>query len=319
MESSPKKLTAPSIPTSVILLWGTALAVIGYIYWPPLRDMHDRWANDPRYSHGYLVPLFSLFLLWYRKNLVRVDKFRTSWWGLVPIIFGGLLKLVGGILYVGWLDAISLLFMLTGLVLLQGGWSMLRWSWPSIAFLFFMIPLPYKVENALGSPLQSVATVASTYALETFGLPAIAEGFTITMDEVRIGVVEACNGLGMLVMFFAYASAAVLIIKRPWIDKVVIMLSAIPIALIANIARITLTGLLHTMVSGDVANHFYHDFAGWLMMPMALAMFWFELKILDWMFIEMEPVSAEPTFSLGGGVTMKAKVVDPPRRDNPGR
>jgi exosortase/archaeosortase family protein len=137
------------------------------------------------------------------------------------------------------------------------------------------------------------------------GLPAVAEGFTITMDDVRIGVVEACNGLGMLVMFFAYATAAVFLIRRPLIDKIVIMLSAVPIALGANIARITLTGLMHATLSKETAEHFYHDLAGWLMMPMALMAFWLELKLLDWLFVEVEPVGVDATFSMVGGAKAK--------------
>lgn len=313
MEPEPK-VEIKSIPKADRLLWLTSLVLIGYLCWPSFRGLNERWGSDPRYSHGYLVPIFSAFLLWYRRDLLHVDLFRPSWWGLIPVFVGSVLKVVGGAYFLTWFDDVSLVFILFGLVLLFGGWPMLRWAWPSVAFLFFMIPLPARAEYALGYPLQVLATRGSTFALETFGLPAVAEGFVITMDEVRIGVVEACNGLGMLVMFFAYATAAVFLIKRPVIDKVVIMISAIPIALLANIARITLTGLLHTLVGGDVADHFYHDLAGWLMMPMALLAFWFELTLLDWLFIEVEAAPKEPSFALAGGIPVKPKGMSGPKK-----
>lgn len=312
---SAKSVGLNAIPKLDRVMWAVALGVIGYAYWPTLLEMHERWSGDPRYSHGYLVPAFSAFLLWHRRDLARVDLFQPRWWGFGPILLGVVLKIMGGLLFFSWFDALSLLCMLTGLVVLAGGRPMLRWAWPSIVFLIFMIPLPYRIEMMLGYQLQVIATTASTYALELFGLPAVAEGFTITMDDVRIGVVEACNGLGMLVMFFAYATAAVFLIKRPWPDKVAIMLSAVPIAVLANIARITLTGLLHAWVGKAVADKVYHDLAGWLMMPMALAAFWLELKLLDWLFVELEPVSVEPKFSLAGGMSLKAKGVD---KNHPG-
>lgn len=320
MVTESRKIGLRTLPKIELILWGVALVAICWVYWPALVEMYDRWESDPRYSHGFLVPVFSLFLLWYRRDLINVANFQPSWWGFALITLGTGLKMGGGIFFMGWFDALSLIFMIGGLVLLAGGKAMLRWAWPAVAFLVFMIPLPYKIEYALGWPLQMIATTASTYALETLGLPAVAEGFTISMGETKIGVVEACNGLGMLVMFFAYATAAVFLIKRPWPDKAVILLSAIPIALGANIFRITLTGLMHETVGGEWANKFYHDLAGWLMMPMALAAFWLELKLLDWLFVEVEPIASEPKFSFVGGGSLKAKGVNPvakPKRDDP--
>jgi exosortase len=173
---------------------------------------------------------------------------------------------------------------------------------PSIAYLFFMIPLPYRVEMALGYPLQRIATLASNYALQTMGLPAVAEGHIILLGDARIGVVEACNGLGMLFTFFAFAVAAVLVLRRGLLDKTLLVLSAIPIALVANVTRITMTGLLHETVGGQVADAVYHDLAGWLMMPLALAALWGELFLLSHLFIESGPDAPVPVglLTIGG-------------------
>src|SRR5262249_62161946 len=114
----------------------------------------------------------------------------------------------------------------------------LPWSWPAIAFLFFMIPLPWRVELALGGPLRRAATVASTYVLQTLGQPAYAEGSIIHVEGGQIGVVDACNGLGMLMMFFAFATAVAILSRRSWVDRVLLVLSAIPIALAVNVVRI---------------------------------------------------------------------------------
>lgn len=271
-----------------------AAAVLGasllWASWPGLAEMAGRWSHDPRYSHGFLVPLFSLTLLWLRRDKMRGS--RPSLWGLPLVTAGMAMKVGGAYTYLTWIDHVSLLPTLAGVAVLAGGLPYLRWAWPAIGFLVFMVPLPYRAEYLLGGPLQRLATVSSAYALQTMGLPAVTEGFVIHIDEAKIGVVEACNGLGMLFMFFAFAAAAALLTPRA-ADKAVILLSAVPISLAANVTRISLTGLLHAKVGGGVADHFYHDLAGWLMMPLALGMLWSELYLLSHLLVE--PPAAEPS------------------------
>src|SRR5262249_45413093 len=182
-------------------------------------------------------------------------------------------------------DQLSLVPCLAGLCWMVGGKTAWRWAWPAIAFLLFMIPLPFSLATALAAPLQRLATVCSTFVMVTLGLPAIAEGNVILLHDAQIGVVEACSGLRMLVVFFALSTALVLLVKRPVTDKIVLVLSAIPIALIANLVRITATGVLHEFASSDLANTFFHDVAGWFMMPLALGLLWLELKIIDNLFV----------------------------------
>lgn len=271
-------------------------AVLTWAWWPSLREMSSRWMTDPRYSHGLLVPAFSAFLLWHRRGLLAEQRLTASWWGVLIVAAGTVLMLAGARLYFGWVESVSLLVALTGVGLVLGGPRLLRWAWPSIGFLFFMVPLPYRAEVALGAPLQRIATVASNYLLQTMGLPAVAEGNVILLSDARIGVVDACNGLGMLFMFAAFAVGLTLIASRPLLDKAIILFSAIPIALAANIARITVTGLLHETAGGVVADTVYHDLAGWLMMPLALAALWVELFVLSKLFINVAP---EPPIPVG--------------------
>ena len=197
-------------------------------------------------------------------------QFRPSTWGLAFLALGAATQLVGGFYRVQSIEGLSLLFYLAGLALLVGGWPAFRWSWPAILFLVFMIPLPWRLEKALGPPLQTMATMASTFILQTLGFMAFSEGNVIQLNEARIGVVEACSGLSMLITFIALSTGMALVVKRPLLDKIVLVLSAIPVALVANIARITLTGILHETAGGKVADHFYHDLAGWVMIPFAL-------------------------------------------------
>jgi exosortase len=272
-------------PQRPLCLSGLAL-ICAWAYWPTLGAMAGKWLHDPQYAHGYLVPFFSLFLLWRRRTLLSAAAPQYNWWGVLLVLAGAALHVAGAYLYFDWLDAVSLLPCLAGFCVLLGGWPALRWAWPAIAFLLFMIPLPFRVETAFGLRLQSLATLTSTYTLQALGLPALSEGNTILLPGGAIGVAEACSGLSMLTTFFALATAVALVVRRPWLDKIVILLSAAPIAIAANVARITTTALAQEWVGRDLAHHVFHDLAGWLMMPVALALLWVELRLLAFLLVE---------------------------------
>jgi exosortase len=256
-------------------------------FWATLVEMADRWTHEPEYSHGYLVPVFALYLLWHRRELYAPASFRGSLWGLVLLAAAVGVRLAGVYFHFTWLGALSLVPGLFGVTLLLGGRNAVRWAWPALTFLLFMLPLPYQVERALAHPLQRLATQASTCSLETLGLQALAEGNVIRIgDDVKIGVAEACGGLSMLLTFFALAAAFALVVRRPAIDKVVLVASAIPIALLANVIRITVTGALYDLVGSQAAKVFFHDLAGWFMMLLALGMLWLEVWVLSRLLLE---------------------------------
>lgn len=293
-------------PTAAIVISLVILAAgVAWSYWTTFALMSDKWAHDPQYSHGYLVPLFAAVLLWIRRGQFDPAQLRPSWWGL-PILAGGaLLRVAGSMYYLEWFDHLSILPVLFGICLLLGGWHALRWSWPAIAFLFFMIPLPYTLEVALRGPLRRIGTVAGTYLMQTIGLPAVAEGNVIVVEDHRIGVVEACSGLRMLMVFFALSTAVAMLSERKTWEKIVIVLSAVPIALISNIARITVTGVLHLLVSSEIANLVFHDLAGWLMMVLGLLLLGLELWLLTHLFIEEvdRPMAMEMQLAAGAAST----------------
>jgi exosortase len=278
----------PRFPVSprALAALAAALGTLLWAYWTTLNETARQWASDPQYSHGYLVPVFAAFLLWTRRQRLVPAALRPSGWGAAFLLGGVLLRLGGTFFHFEWFDPLSLLPSLAGVCLLLGGWAALRWCWPAILFLFFMIPLPYTVSVLLARPMQNVATVASTFLLQTLGWPALSEGNVILINEVELNIVEACSGLRMLVIFFALSTAVVLVVQRSAWEKAVIVLSSLPIALVANVLRITLTGVLHDAVDDKGAHEFFHDMAGWLMMPVALALLVIELRVLSKLFIE---------------------------------
>jgi exosortase len=271
LQALPVARAAPLAGLLLVGLWA---------YWPTLAAMGHKWLSDPQYSHGYLVPAFSLYLLWQRRARLANAHWEIDWRGLPLLFVGVALRFAAAYAYFDWLDAVSLLPTLAGTCVLFGGKSALDWAWPAIAFLLFMVPLPFRVETALGLPLQRLATLCSTYILQTLGLPALAEGNTILLPSGPIGVAEACSGLSMMLIFFALSTALVILVHRPRLDKAIILLSSLPIALLVNMIRIAATGVAQEEIGPQVAHAIFHDAAGWLMMPLALGLLALELWLL---------------------------------------
>ena len=223
----PEGVRSPLQVKDLALVVGLPALLLLWVYWPELSSLASSWQNDSRYSHGYLVPLFSLYLLWSRRAMVA-DSRKPNWLGLPLLLAGLAFNSAGTYFFLEWFNALSILPCLAGVVLLLGGWSALRWSWPAIAFLAFMVPLPFRLEVTLAHPLQRVGTLVSTYALQTFGIAAFSEGNVIRMGAIRIGVVEACSGLSMLVIFFALSTAVAIVVRRPLWERLLLVVSALP-------------------------------------------------------------------------------------------
>jgi exosortase len=277
---------APFAAASAALLWA---------FWTTLSELAHTWNTNQQYGHGWLVPAFSAYLLYTRRDKLNVADLRPNLWGLALLTAGLLMRLAAIYWYFISLDPISLIPCVAGLVLLFGGWSAMRWAWPAVLFLTFMIPLPFRVATAMAGPLQWFATITSTYVMQMMGLPALAEGNTILLNQHHIGIVEACSGLRMLVVFFALSTGVVMVLQRHWIDGTIIFLSAVPIALLSNLIRIVATGVMYDFGLSEMAAHFFHDVAGWVMMPLALGMLWLEIKLLDALFIDAPKDTRPPS------------------------
>jgi exosortase len=269
---------------AALALTVVTLLVLAWCYWATFAELAEEWSQNPLYSHGYLVPAFAVALLWLRRDRMPAPPLDPSWWALAFLGVGCLMRLVAAYFYYSWPDRASLLLMLIAASLAIGGWGVLRWTWPSILFLFFMLPFPGFVESGLTRPLRRVATLASTNVLQTMGFFAQADGNVIVLSEGELGIAEACSGLGMLSVFVAMTVGACFVVKRPLWQKVVIVLSSIPIAVLCNVVRISATGMFMELAPSEIArayHHDVHDWAGYFMMPLALLLLLLELKFLD--------------------------------------
>jgi exosortase len=286
--SSPTRPAGPSGPWAAPVA-ATLGAALLWAYRPTLAAIAQRWSEDNQYSHGYVVPVFAAVVLWVRRRDFPAGALRPTAWGLAFLAAAAAVRLTGAYYYLDGLDAFSLVVAVVGVGLLAAGWPLWRWGWPAVVFLLLMVPLPYQADVLVTGPLLGVAVRTSTYALQTLGLPAYAEGNVILIDDLTIGVLEACSGLGMLRTFVAISAAVALAIDRPLRDRAVVLASAVPVGILMNCLRITVTALLYRTVGGEAAQTFFHDLAGWFMMPLAFGVLWLELRLMTALFVATGP------------------------------
>jgi exosortase len=258
----------------------------------PLYDVAAGWATHADYSYGFLVPAFSGWWLWSRRaNMPHFHRWPKAE-GLPFILFGSILLALGTFnIAKEALQGAGFILALAGVVLMfLGGWRGLRWAWPALAFLAFMYPLPNRIETTVAWELRRLAAILSNLCLQAFGFPSFieGEGTVITVNNQRLDVEHACSGLGMLLAFCALCAAAAMTVKRPRGDRILILVSAVPIAVLSNVVRITAIGVVYANGWPWLGSVIVHDLAGWLMMPVALGFIWLELKVFDWVFPKPE-------------------------------
>jgi len=261
-----------------------------FAFLPGLRDLLTIWFTKADYSHGLMLVPFAGYLLWRNWHQVPATITWPSYSGL-PFLMLAVAFHYFSDLNIGQSTArgLSVLIGLFGVALMFcGGTRSWRWVVPPFAIVLLAIPLPARMEFEFSWYLQKIAIIASTFVFQVMGYPAYQppNQMIITIGETQLEVLKACAGLSMLLTFVSLACAYALVTpKRHWGDRVFLVLSSVPIALICNIGRIVFTGLIYHAGWKEFGDLFVHDFAGWLMMPVALGMLWLEIRFIDWILV----------------------------------
>ncbi len=250
-------------------------------YWPGIVDLWNVWQRSDEYSSGLLVPFLAAYILWSRRERLKAIHIRPSWWGLAVLLSAEALRLFGQFFMFSSAERLSIVVSITGLVLLLLGWQFFKKTATVMLFLFLMLPWPRRVQAAVSLPLQQWATSSAVFCLETVGYEVIREGNIIHIGDSSVAVAEACNGLRMVTAFFVISGLVVLLAKRPLWQKVIVLASSLPVALLCNTTRLAITAIVFTVVKGEHWEKTFHDFGGYAMMPLALGLIIAELWVLN--------------------------------------
>lgn len=256
--------------------------LIALIYGRILAGLFLDWGKDPNYSHGFLVVPACAWILWKERARFAATPIKPSWWGL-GIIAGSLTILIVGVLGAElFLSRTSLIFLLAGLVIQFRGWRFFRAAFFPWAILFLAVPLPAIIFNQIALPLQFQASRLASAMLSLVGIPVLREGNVIQLPSLSLDVVEACSGLRSLMSLITLAAFYGYIVDRRTGRRILLVLVAVPIAVVANGLRIMGSGFLGEYWSPDKAEGFFHMFSGLLIFVVSFGLLMAFQALVSW-------------------------------------
>ncbi len=267
----------------------SVIAVLFYwVFHAELSRIMGRWLSDPSWSHGFLIPLFSLYFVNQRKKEIVALECHASYWGLLLLVAA-----IGAYVFntvspagYAYFRSCSMLLALGSVVLLLGGWRLVRYTWLPMVYLLFAVPLPQRYYVALTMPMRQLAAVIAAALLNlAYSVETTVNGVIIDIIhqgriiEPSLNVAEACSGMRLLMAFLALGVAMAYLHERPWGQRLVLLICSVPIAVICNMVRVTATGFIYVFVHPKYTQGIYHDALGMAMLPLAFglhgALAWF--------------------------------------------
>jgi exosortase len=245
------------------------LGLLAGLYGAILRDLAQQWWDDPNYAHGFLVPLFSGFLVWQRRKQLSSLPANGSWIGLPVLLAGVVALLLGQIGVELFLMRSSLIVILAGLVLFHCGRDSFRVLAFPLFFLFFMVPLPATLFYAVAFPLQNLAARNAAWMLDALGVPVLLDGNVIHLTKLSLGVAEACSGIRSLISLLSVAVAWAALTLSGSFAIAVFVIAVVPITILANVGRVVITGLIGQWFGVEYAEGFFHTLSSWLVFVFA--------------------------------------------------
>lgn len=247
-----------------------ALLVAFVPFYGVLANLFDVWNLQPEYSHGILIPLITLFLIWRERGVLTRTPFQGSWLGVTLVICGLLAWYVSELSTIWVIGQYAFVIVLYGLVLALVGARVFRHLWVPLLILLFMIPLPAFFSNSLSLHLQLLSSAIGVAVIRLFGISVYLDGNVIDLGTYKLQVVEACNGLRYLYPLMTLAFIVAYFFRAPMWKRAVLFLASIPVAILMNSLRIGLIGVTVEYWGTKMAEGVLHDFEGWVVFMISI-------------------------------------------------
>lgn len=269
-------------PTITWSLWGVALLLLCVVFRNSLIEMATTWTNVEEYSHGFFIPVITIYLLWARRGeLVLVQGFKASLPGIIIICLGLILFILGGLATIKTMEQYAFLVVLTGMFASAFGMRGLRVGAIPLLFLIFMVPFPSFILNNLSSKLQLISSWLGVEFIRACDIMVYLEGNVIDLGSYKLQVVDACSGLRYLFPLASLAFLCAYLFKGPFWQKLLIFLSSMPLTIFMNSFRIGVIGVLVDNWGTEMAEGFLHDFEGWAVFLLCMLLLFIEMWIFS--------------------------------------
>jgi exosortase len=261
------------------IAWFGALAMACYA--PILVALVRQWDTDPDMSHGFFVPAVAAYIVWRRREELMAMPAEPNWWGLAVVAWGALQLWIGTLAVELFLTRTAFIVTLIGAVWLLCGTKILRALAFPLCLCFFMVPIPAVIYNTLTFKLQLVASSLAENALDVLSVPVLREGNVLVLPNQTLSVVEACSGIrSLLSLTFLSLVYGYFFETKRWV-KIALFVATVPIAIVANASRVTLTGVM-TEVKPELAEGAFHEASGWVIFMVALAILIVFHQVIVW-------------------------------------
>jgi len=283
------------MPPVVRVRIAVVAALMLFVYWGPIQHtLVSRWLNDGNWSHGWLIPAFSIYLLVSRREDLLAAKFGYSYLGAVILALSLALYFVSDWWWrMSYPQGVSIIGAIFGLTLLLGGWGVIRIAWFPIVFLLLAVPLPQRIYVELTMPLRAFASWVAAAIMPWFAAGLYTEAQAVVIDYMvpggargQLNVEEACSGMRLMMAFVTLGVAMAYMGDRPLWQRLVMVAACVPIAVACNAVRVTVTGLFHVHGHEALARGTPHQVLGFLMLAIALGLFSALGYVLSRLFIE---------------------------------
>ena len=240
-------------------------------YFPILKKLVLQWSTDDDVSHGFFVPVVAAYICWTRREALLRVEWKPAWWGLALVVWAGFQAYLGMLGAELFLQRSAFLMSLLGMLLVLGGTALIRELLFPLLLLPFMIPIPTVIYNQITFPLQLFASAVAERSLEVLNIPVLRDGNILELASQKLSVAEACSRIrSLLSLSFLSLVYAYFFDRKVWM-RWVLLIATIPIAIIANSARVTLTGVF-SEIDPSLAEGFFHEAEGWVIFTVALVM-----------------------------------------------
>ncbi|MCG8313113.1 MAG: VPLPA-CTERM-specific exosortase XrtD [Pseudomonadales bacterium] len=275
IENQPK--IKVDMPVIIVLI-----ASLLFLIWPfydGVEFMVKRWIRKEEYSHGFFLPVIVMYLIWERRNILSVQEYTGSFWGVLLTFFGLVGCLIGELATI--YEAIEYGFVLAiwGIIISVTGLRTFKYLFVPMLILFMMIPLPNFIYHNLSAQLQLVSSQIGVAIINVFQIPVYLEGNVIDLGQMKLQVVEACSGLRYLFPLMTLGFILGYMFSGPIFFRVLIFLSSIPITILMNSFRIGLIGVTVEYWGKNAAEGVLHDFEGWVVFMSSLVIVLLEIVI----------------------------------------
>jgi exosortase D (VPLPA-CTERM-specific) len=249
-----------------------AIPLLAVLYYRIIPDMVMDWYKDDNYSHGFLVPIIAGYFLWQRWPDLKDKLVKPSNLGLAVIVLGLLQLLLGWLSTEYFTMRSSLIVLLAGMILYWFGREMLKRMSLPLAYLIFMVPIPYIIYDMAAFPLKLFVTRVSVAFMKMVGVVVMREGNIIIFPATTLEVADACSGIRSLTSLLALAVAYAFFVQTSNVRRWIIIVSAVPIAIATNATRVIVTGILAQWWGAKAAEGFFHEFAGMAVFALAMSL-----------------------------------------------